>query len=470
MRTDVAIVGGGPAGACAALYLRRRGIDVMIVEKKSFPRYHVGESMTGEAAAIVRDLGLEERMNAAGHQIKHATAVLGGAARWWIPVQRRTETGELADQLAWQVRRSEFDAMMLEEAGAAGAQLVPGRAVSPLLDDDGTVRGIRVQPTDGPQFELDAHMVLDCSGQATFLAAQGVTGKKYLGAYDKQIAIFSQIVGYERDDGAAGRGSAPGNTLIFYKEKYHWAWAIPLDEEAVSVGVVIPSRYFTSRRESKEQFLARELNELHPDLARRVTDTEFVEEMHAVPNYSFQVRGFAGPGYICVGDSHRFVDPIFSLGLFFALNEAVQAADTTARWLAGEGRDGDDLFHEHMVRCERAIDGAEDLIDCFWHNPFAFAVFAGRRYREPITDALAGRFHIPTAQPVLEASRKVLGRVRTYDREGLFSVPFGSRFHGDDAPSWEDRDTELDSTEAWIAEEYAAATAVSCAGSETAAR
>lgn len=457
MRTDVAIVGAGPSGACAALYLRRRGIDVTIIEKKPFPRYHVGESMTGEAAAIIRDLGLEDRMNAAGHQIKHATAVLGGATRWWIPVQQRTATGELADQLAWQVRRSEFDAMLLEEACRAGAEFVLGRATSPLRSEDGTVRGVCVQPADGSAFELEAEMVLDCSGQATFLAAQGVTGKKYLGAYDKQVAIFSQIAGYQRDDGSSGRQSEPGNTLIFYKEKYHWAWAIPIDDEAVSVGVVIPSRYFTAQHESKEQFLRRELNELHPDLARRVTEIEFVEEMHAVPNYSFQVRGFAGPGYICVGDSHRFVDPIFSLGLFFALNEGVQAADTTARWLAGEGRNGDDLFHEHMVRSERAIDGAEDLIDCFWHNPFAFAVFAGRRYRGAITDALAGRFEAETAQPVLEASRKVLDRSRTYDREGMFSVPFGSRFHGDDAPSWEDRDTDLDTTEAWINEELAGA-------------
>jgi FADH2-dependent halogenase len=283
-----------------------------------------------------------------------------------------------------------------------------------------------------------------------------LTGPKYVGAYDKQIAIFSQVAGFQRDDGANGRETQPGNTLIFYKDKYHWAWAIPLDDEAVSVGVVIPAQYFVSRRESKEQFLRRELSELHPDLSRRVPEIEFVEAMHAVPNYSFQVRGFAGPGFICVGDAHRFVDPIFSLGLYFALSEANYASEITARWLGGEGRNGDDLYYDHMVRCEQAIDGAEDLIDCFWENPLAFSVFAQKRYRESLIDALSGRWEIETAQPVIAASRKVLGRSRTYDREGLFSVPFGSRFHGDEAPQWDGTSGPVDGTEAWIGETYAA--------------
>ena len=454
MRTDVAIVGGGPSGACAALYLRRRGIDSVIVEKKAFPRYHIGESMSGEGAAILRDLGLEDRINADGHAIKHAAVTIGGATRWWVPLMGRAVDGELFDQTAWQVRRSKFDAMLLDEATSRGADLLRGKALSPLVDDAGAVHGVRVASEDGSELELEAEMVLDCSGQATFLSAQGITGPKYMGAYDRQIAIFSHVVGFQRDDGSNGRDSQPGNTLIFYKSKYHWAWAIPLDDEVVSVGIVCPAAYFKSKHESKEQFLCRELKELHPDLSSRLPEIRLVEPMHAVPNYSFQVRKFAGPGFICVADAHRFIDPIFSFGLFFALTESVRAADTAARWLNGEGRDHDDLFHEHMVACEQPLDGAEDLIDCFWENPLAFSVFVASRYRESITDALAGRFGIETAQPVLKAARKVLGRTRTYDRDGLFSVPIGSRFNGDAAPKWKAAKL-VEGTETWISEDYA---------------
>jgi halogenation protein CepH len=117
---------------------------------------------------------------------------IGGATRWWVPLMGRNDAGELFDQYAWQVRRSKFDAMLLDEATSRGARLLRGRALSPLVDDADAVRGVRIASEDGTELELEAEMVLDCSGQATFLAGQGITGPKYLGAYDKQIAIFSK--------------------------------------------------------------------------------------------------------------------------------------------------------------------------------------------------------------------------------------------------------------------------------------
>ena len=175
-------------------------------------------------------------------------------------------------------------------------------------------------------------MTLDCSGQASFLANQKVTGPKYLGAYDKQIAVFSQVANYQRDDDSS-REHSSGNTHIFYKKKYHWAWAIPIDDDITSVGVVIPAKYVRDTGESKPDFLAREFEELNAGLAERIPSPDLVEEPHVIPNYSFQVRDFAGPGYICVGDAHRFVDPIFSFGLYIAIKEGVLADDiSTLAW------------------------------------------------------------------------------------------------------------------------------------------
>jgi len=80
--------------------------------------------------------------------------------------------------------------------------------------------------TDGEAtLAIDAPMTLDCSGQATFLANRKVTGPKYLGSYDKQIAFFTHVAGYRRDHAPADdRVNQPGNTHIFYKQKYQWAW------------------------------------------------------------------------------------------------------------------------------------------------------------------------------------------------------------------------------------------------------
>src|SRR5688572_25221835 len=154
--------------------------------------------------------------------------------------------------------------MLLDEAIARGAQVVPGRATDPIVDDEGVVRGCRVRMADGGTQEIFSELLLDCSGQATWLAQRGVTGPKYLGAYDKQLAIFSHVTGLRRDPpGNPAREKHPDNTLIFYKEKYHWAWVIPIDDEVTSVGVVAPAQYFLDKKESKADYLARELRELN---------------------------------------------------------------------------------------------------------------------------------------------------------------------------------------------------------------
>ena len=454
MKTDVAILGGGPAGSCAAIYLARHGIESMIVEKVPFPRYHIGESMTGEAGGILRDLGFAERLEAAGHPHRHGARVFGrGAEPWFVPIMQRTPEGELEEQYAWQVRRSVFDSMLLDEA-TRHATLIPGKALTPLLTDDGAVRGLRVRSADGGEFDLEAGLVLDCSGQATFMATHGVTGPKYLGSYDKQIAVFSQVVGFERDADDGTPKGKPGNTIILYKSKFHWAWAIPLDDDVVSVGVVTPAQYFIDRKESKQDYLRRELGELHEELARRLPKIELVEDVHVIPNYSFQVRNFAGEGFICVGDAHRFIDPIFSFGLYVAMKEAGFAAETAKRYLASDPTNGE-LMREHMVHCERGIDVVEDFIDAFWENPLAFAVLVHHRYREDMIDVFAGRMYPNESQPyrVVEGFRKLLKRDRSYgDDELLYSVPIGSRFHPERAALWNSSLDSVETTERWMRE------------------
>jgi len=455
MKTDVLIIGGGPGGSTSAMSLIEQGIKPIIVQQDPFPRYHIGESMVGSAGEVVRELGLEAEMYRQQHPVKHGITFYGpkGISSWFVPVGR-TIAGQHFAWETWQVRRSVFDKMLLDEAVARGAILVPGKALKPIVND-GVVQGAQVRMSDGGVESIHSEMLLDCSGQATWLANQGgVTGPKYLGSYDKQIAIFSQVTGAIRDQGTTPE-MQKGNTLLFYRKKYHWAWFIPLDEETVSVGLVLPSAYFQATGESPRDFLIRELHEINPEMKRRLPEIKLVEDVHVIPNYSHQVKNFCGKGFMCIGDAHRFIDPIFSFGMACAMREAQFAAPKVAAYLAGEGRDLPNPFAQHQLFCEKGIDALEDVIDTFWEYPVAFGFSVHQRYPEQMIDMFAGRVYEQENQPVpvLQAFRKLLNREQereqSYVNDDLYSIPLGSRYHPERAPIWE-VDASAGLTETWI--------------------
>src|SRR2546430_14892697 len=451
MKTDVLIIGGGPGGSAMAMFLAQEGIKPVILEQEEFPRYHIGESMTGEAGQLLRRLGLKEEMIKREHPVKHGVKVFGtsGVNSWYVPVSARDKEWNLSFSTTWQVRRSDFDTMMLKEAEKRGATIIRGTATKRLLADDGAVRGVTVRWPDGKSEEIETQIVLDCSGQATFLANQGVTGPKYLGNYDKQIAFFSQVTGAVRGSADSGE-HAKDNTLIFYAKKFHWAWFIPLDKDVVSVGMVTPRADFLAKKQTPEEFFRSELYDINPELRNRIPDLNLVEKVHVIPNYSYQVRGFCGKGFICIGDAHRFIDPIFSFGLTVTMREAEFAALFVREYLEGKRRDEANPFAEHQIACEKGIDNLEDMIDLFWEQPFAFATFVHSRYVEQMTDAFAGRIYEFEHQPStsIKSFRKLLKRTREYETDD-YSIPIGSRYHPERAALWEPN-SPVGTTEQWM--------------------
>ena len=370
MKTDVLIIGGGPGGAAAAMFLLREGITPLILEQEEFPRFHIGESLTGEAAQVLRRLGLGERMDAMENPVKHGVRVYGtnAATTWYVKVSSRDQDWNLYDNTTWQVRRSEFDQMMLQEAIDRGTKIMRGTAINALMDDKGALTGIRVRHPGGAEENILTKVVLDCSGQSTFLANQKVTGPKYMGSYDKQVAFFSHVRGAIRGSGTTGE-EARDNTLIFYDKKFHWAWFIPIDKEVVSLGMVTPRAKFLEKKQTPEEYFRSEVFNINPEIGRRITKLDLAEKVHVIPNYSYQVRGFCGKGFICIGDSHRFIDPIFSFGVTVTMREAEFAAPIVRQYLEGKLDHKENPFAEHQMACEKGIDNLEDMIDCSGNSP-----------------------------------------------------------------------------------------------------
>lgn len=404
MKVDVAIIGAGPAGTATALFLQQRSIEHVIIEKELFPRFHVGESLTGETANFLRELGLKEEMDIYGHPVKYGVKIYGpdGKGAFQIPVMARLPEKGLHEASTWQVRRSDFDGMLLNAALARGAKFIRGQALKPLSDKEGAVHNLLIRTSEGETEEIEAEVLVDASGYATFLSNNGVIGKTERGRYDKQIAFFSHVRGAVRDVGKDSNA-----TLIFYQKTNHWAWFIPLDQEVVSIGIVVPAIYFQDRKETKEAFFNRELHTINPNLSARVCQVELIEEIRAISNYSYHIRKFTEKSYLCVGDSHRFIDPIFSFGVHIAFHEAYKAAEVIDKYLQGMFCNRANPFIDYQKYCEKGADTFQEIIDGFWENPLAFAFLAHKRYTEDFIDMFAGRVYNDVSYRGLEALRKL---------------------------------------------------------------
>jgi flavin-dependent dehydrogenase len=331
------------------------------------------------------------------HPTKYGTWVFGaeGKNKFYVPVMGRNEAGEMFPQTTWQVRRSVFDKMLFDTADDLGVETLCGTAVGVLREGD-TVTGVKVRTDDG-EVELTADMVVDASGQNTFLSREGVAGEREPGHYGRQIGIFghfkNSVRGVEGDD-----EKKVDDTIIFYREKNHWAWYIPIDDEIVSIGVVVPTDFYKEKGETKEEFLLREMMLINPELSWRLENAELVNEVRGMSNYSYQIQDFCGKGYVCVGDAHRFIDPIFSLGMHFALHEGRYAAKLIERCFADPER-APEMMKEHEKYCEDGMDVIQLMLDCFWEYPVAFALYINsNKYRDRFVDIFAGRVYSDNAQ------------------------------------------------------------------------
>jgi hypothetical protein len=163
------------------------------------------------------------------------------------------------------------------------------------------------------------------------------------------------------------------------------------------------------------------------------------------------VRGFCGKAFICIGDAHRFVDPIFSFGLSTTLREAEFAVPHVVAYLNGQTGDAANPFDDYQRFCEMGLDTLEDMVDLFWEQPFAFATFVHYRNRQELTDVFAGRVYRREHQPsnAIMQFRKLLKRKRTYDDADDYSVPIGSLYHPERAALWTP-DSPVEATEDWM--------------------
>lgn len=318
---DAIIIGGGPAGATAALLLAREGFRTIVFERTTFPRFHIGESLLPRHFSLLKELGLLEQVQRLPHVPKFGVAFAMGDNSAFA--QFPFKLSLLPGYEALNLERAPFDAMLLNSARDAGATVMENTTVKRILrlaDGDVAIEA------DGR--EISARWLLDASGQGTVVARHLGTRIASIDPHLQKVAYFSQFENVDRPQGIEG-----GYPLIVMCEE-GWFWLIPLDQTRTSVGLVLDPKIARSLDVPANQVLKWAI-ERCPAVKERMKTARGGETNIVTADFSYRCRPYAGPGHFLVGDAAAFMDPIFSTGVCMAMMSAREAAGRVTRLLKG---------------------------------------------------------------------------------------------------------------------------------------
>ena len=314
---DVVVIGGGPGGSTVAALLAARGRSVTLIEKDRHPRFHIGESLLPFNVPLFDKLGVREAVEAIG--------MPKFGIEFVSPDHDKPSLLEFGDgwhkemNFSFQVRRSEFDKILFDNARAKGAETCEDCRVTEVVFPPEGGGIVTAETATGEKREFRARFVIDASGRDTFLASKMKVKRR--NRRHESASVFGHFTGAER---LAGRSE--GHISIFWFAK-GWFWFIPLSDGTTSVGAVTKPDSFKNR-EGDMTALFQDLIAMCPALAHRLRNATLTGPATGTGNYSYNAETFAGPGYLMVGDACGFIDPVFSTGVYLAMNSGFLAADT----------------------------------------------------------------------------------------------------------------------------------------------
>ena len=319
---DVLVIGGGPGGAATAIFLARQGLDVVIVEKDAHPRFHIGESLLPHSMPILDELGVLDQIREIGVEKAGAEFISeDGRSEAIFEFRRALLDGP---SHAFQVRRSELDKILFDQAVAAGAIALESTTANiQSLDEDGAV--VQTLHDEGQVIDWRTRFLVDASGRSTVAAR--MLAQRNTDPRNRSAAIFGHFRGVQRAE-----GERSGNIRI-YLTNPGWMWQIPLRDDITSVGLVAPADYLQHRGAGIEAFFDTHCQR-HAHLAQMIGGAQRVGPLRATGNFSYRATSATGPSHIKVGDAYGFIDPIFSSGVHLALSSAREAANAVGAILA----------------------------------------------------------------------------------------------------------------------------------------
>lgn len=384
MTYDAIIIGAGPSGTSAAAILAEYGHKVLILEREKFPRYRIGESLIPFTYGPLERLGLIPKLKKSHFIKKYSVCFVqpDGKATQPFYFFNRYDRDTIAQ--SWQVLRSEFDQMMMDNARERGAEAIEEMSVTELIKEDGRVVGVRAADKSGSLTEYRARITLDCTGKEAFASTRN--GWRVRDPYLNKVAVWTYYKGSKREPGID-----EGQTTIAFVPEKGWFWHIPQHDDMVSVGVVAEGKYLSRDgvRDPKQMF-EREVKE-NKWIEDHLSTGASTGQYWITSEYSHHSKHCSSPGLLLVGDSLAFLDPVFSSGVMLALKCGVLAGEEIHRGIV-KGDLSPEHFAGYGAAIRQGVENMRKLVYAFYEPDFSFAQVI-KHYPDAageITDCLSG--------------------------------------------------------------------------------
>ena len=341
---DVLVIGGGPAGSTISALLAERGEKILLVEKDTHPRFHIGESLLPMNVPLLEALGVKQQVDRIGMPkfgVEFVSPYHKNATSFDF-----SQSWDKTLSYSYEVRRSEFDQILFNNAAAKGAQVIEGCRITDVeFPPSGGVVATG-QDIHGQTRRFEAKFLVDASGRDTLLA--GKLALKQRNRRHASAAVFAHFTGARRL-----AGKAEGNISIFWFE-HGWFWFIPLADGITSVGAVCPSAFMKTRKTDVTGFLENLIAQC-PALAARLADARMVGPATATGNYSYRAARMTGSNFLLLGDAYAFIDPVFSTGVYLAMKSAFLGADVVTTCLHRPRAEADRALRRFEAQVREAL-------------------------------------------------------------------------------------------------------------------
>lgn len=379
-RRQVVIIGAGPSGAIAGALLKRKGHDVLVIERQHFPRFSIGESLLCHCLDFVEEAGMLDAVNAAGFQLKN------GAAFAWGERYSAFDFGDTftaGKPTTFQVQRADFDKLLADQAALQGVDIRYGESIV-SVDFERPQPRLLVQREDASQYALEATFVLDASGYGRVLPR--LLDLESPSNFPPRQAVFTHV--QDRIDSA----SFDREKILITThptQRDIWFWTIPFSNGRCSVGVVAAAEHFAGRTNDLDACLKGFIAET-PSLAGVLENAMWDTEARTIGGYSANVKTLHGPGFALLGNAAEFLDPVFSSGVTIAMRSASMAAAVLDRQLQGHSVDWHSEFAEPL---KRGVETFRCYVEGWYNGTFQDVIYhegGALEIRRMISSILAG--------------------------------------------------------------------------------